>query len=120
MNKPISPAALERLRTICLVLPETTEKVAWGDPTWRVRDKIFAMQKGNHSGARPSVWLKSTNEAREPLLAGRPKIFFVPPYVGHKGWVGAHLDGRVPWSLLQELIWASYRQIAPKRLIASL
>src|SRR5690606_27392243 len=54
----IAPDRLERLRAICLALPEATEKIAWGDPTWRVRDKIFAMQKGNYEGGRPSVWLK--------------------------------------------------------------
>ena len=53
----IRPERLEQLREICLALPETSEKLAWGDPTWRVRDKIFAMQKGNHEGGRPSVWL---------------------------------------------------------------
>lgn len=118
MGKPISDATLERLRAICLALPETTEKVAWGDPTWRVRDKIFVMQKGNFEGGRPSVWLKSTAEARDPLLESRGGVFFVPPYVGHKGWVGAYVDKRVPWSLLTELIHESYRQIAPKRLAA--
>ncbi|MEZ4375175.1 MAG: MmcQ/YjbR family DNA-binding protein [Polyangiaceae bacterium] len=116
MTATITDATLERLRALCLALPEATEKVAWGDPTWRVRDKIFVMQKGNFEGGRPSVWLKSTPEARDPLVAARPKVFFVPPYVGHKGWIGAYLDGRVPWSLLTELIRESYRQIAPKRL----
>ncbi|MDQ3570962.1 MAG: MmcQ/YjbR family DNA-binding protein, partial [Actinomycetota bacterium] len=53
------PKHLERLRQICLALPEASEKEAWGDPTWRVRDRIFAMQKGNFEGGRLSVWLKA-------------------------------------------------------------
>ncbi len=112
---------LARLREICLRLPETTEKVAWGDPTWRIRDRIFAMQKGNYEGGRPSVWLKAPEGAQSMLVDGDPKRFFVPPYVGHKGWVGIYLDGkRIDWVLLVDLIEESYRLIAPRRLAAKL
>jgi predicted DNA-binding protein (MmcQ/YjbR family) len=113
----IRPDRLERVRRICLALPETTEKEAWGDPTWRVRDKIFAMQKGNYEGGRPSLWLKGADDAQEVLVGAHPEQFFVPPYVGHKGWIGAYLDGRrVDWSLLRELVEESYGLVAPKRL----
>jgi len=112
---------LGRLRKICLALPETTEKVAWGDPTWRIRDRIFAMQKGNYEGGRPSVWLKAPEGAQSMLVDGDPERFFVPPYVGHKGWVGVYLDGkRVDWALLADLIEESYRLIAPKRVATKL
>ena len=116
----VRPEDLERLRAICLALPEATEKIAWGDPTWRVRDKIFAMQKGNHEGGRPSLWLKAAEGAQATLVEAKPKRFFVPPYVGHKGWIGVYLEGRVPWALVEELVEASYRLIAPKRLVARL
>lgn len=112
----IAPLRLERLRAICLGLPETSEKEAWGDPTWRVRDKIFAMQKGNFEGGRPSVWLKAEDGVQEALVHSDPERFFVPPYVGHKGWVGIYLDGKsVDWSTVAFLIESSYRLIAPKR-----
>lgn len=88
----ISAAHLARLRKICLALPEATEKVAWGDPTWRVRDKIFAMQKGNYDGGRPSLWLKAADGVQNVLVDSKPKRFFVPPYVG-LGW---RLHGRGP------------------------
>jgi predicted DNA-binding protein (MmcQ/YjbR family) len=108
---------LTRLRKLCLALPEATEKQAWGDPTWRVRDRIFAMQKGNFEGGRPALWLKVADGARGMLIESDPALFYVPPYVGHKGWVGVYLDGKtVPWPLLSELIAESYRLIAPKRL----
>jgi predicted DNA-binding protein (MmcQ/YjbR family) len=117
----IRPERLEQLREICLALPETSEKVAWGDPTWRVRDKIFAMQKGNHEGGRPSVWLKVGDGGQSVLVDSNPDRFFVPPYVGNKGWVGIYMDrGRIPWALVRELIEESYRLIAPKRLAAQL
>jgi len=115
----VRPERLARLRAICLALPEATEKEAWGDPTWRVRDRIFAMQKGNYQGGRPSVWFKGTDGA-QAMLVGSDDCFFVPPYVGNKGWIGVYLDGKsVPWPMLAGLIEESYRLIAPKRLTAS-
>jgi predicted DNA-binding protein (MmcQ/YjbR family) len=115
----VGTARLSRLRRLCLALPEATEKETWGDPTWRVRDRIFAMQKGNVEGGRPSLWCKAPEGAQEALV-GSDARFFVPPYVGHKGWVGVYLDGPVDWGELSELIEDSYRLIAPKRLVARL
>lgn len=116
----IDPDRLERLRELCLGLPEATEKEAWGDPTWRVRDRIFAMQKGNYDGGRPSLWCKAPAGVQESLVASDQRRFLVPPYVGHKGWVGVYLDGAVDWEELDDLIEQSYRLIAPKRLVARL
>lgn len=112
----VSPSRLARLRAISLALPGATEKQAWGDPTFRVRDKIFAMQKGNYEGGRPSLWLKAAEGAQAMLVEADAKRFFVPPYVGNKGWIGIYLDGREPnWAMLQDLIQQSYELIAPKR-----
>ena len=102
---------------ICLALPEATEKEAWGDPTWRVGNRIFAMQKGNYEGGRPSVWFKAPAGGQSVLVGSASERFFVPPYVGHKGWVGLWLDGRsLDWEELADLLEESYRLIAPKRL----
>lgn len=122
MNRlTVRPDRLARLRKICLGLPEAAEKEAWGDPTWRVRTKIFAMQKGNVAGHRPSLWLKAGDGVQAALVDADPALFFVPPYVGHQGWIGVHLDGgRLDWSMLEDLIEESYRLTAPKRLIARL
>ena len=116
----IRPERLRRLRELCLALPEATEKETWGDPTWRVRDRIFAMQKGNFDGGRPSVWIKAGEGVQEALVASDPDRFFVPPYVGHKGWVGARLDVEQDWEELADLVVDSYRMTAPKRLVAQL
>jgi hypothetical protein len=119
-NAPtIRPDRLARLRGLCLALPEAVEKETWGDPTWRVRERIFAMQKGNHDGGRPSLWLKAASGVQGLLVAAAPERFFVPPYVGHAGWVGIHLGGRsVAWKEIDELVRQSYRLVAPKRLAA--
>jgi hypothetical protein len=117
----IASDRLEQLRRMCLSLPEASEKETWGDPTWRVRDRIFAMQKGNYEGGRASVWCKAPEGAQAELVASSPERFFVPPYVGQKGWVGAHMDTpEVDWEELAEIIEDSYRLIAPKRLVALL
>ncbi len=116
----IKPERLERLRSICLGLPETTEKKAWGDPTWRVNDRIFAMQKGNYARGRPSVWFKAPTGTQALALDRDPERIFVPPYVGHKGWLGYYLDGRIDWTFLADLIEDSYRSIAPKREVRAL
>ena len=79
------------------------------------------MQKGNFEGGRPSVWLKAAEGAQGALVASDRDRFFVPPYVGHKGWVGVHLDrSPVDWDELADLVEESYRLIAPKRLVARL
>jgi len=111
-------AALEQLRTICLALPEASEEGGVGNPTFKVRGKIFAMRHP-HDG-RMSVWLKAPPGAQGALTHTSPQVFFVPPYVGHHGWVGSWLDIALDWDHLAELIEESYRMTAPKRLVAHL
>jgi predicted DNA-binding protein (MmcQ/YjbR family) len=102
------------LRRICLALPEAVEKEAWGDPTFRVRDKIFAMEK--RGDGRVSVWMKAPAGSQEVLVGADPERFFVPPYVGHKGWIGIRLDNRPNWNEVALLVRRSYRLTAPKKL----
>jgi predicted DNA-binding protein (MmcQ/YjbR family) len=109
---------LDRLREICLALPEATEKEAWGDPTFRVRDKIFAMHKVGDG--RVSMWCKAPPGAQEVLVGSDPERFYVPPYVGHRGWVGVRLDVELDWDDVADIVEESYRKTAPKRLAALL
>jgi predicted DNA-binding protein (MmcQ/YjbR family) len=109
---------IDRLRAICLVLPEAVEKEAWGDPTFRVREKIFAMAK--RGDGRVSVWCKAPPGSQMVLVGADPERFFIPPYVGHKGWVGIRLDDAPDWSEVAQVVSQSYRLIAPKRLAALL
>lgn len=114
---------LVRLRTICLALPETREVKAWGEPTFRVRSKMFAMHAdaANHHGSgRPAVWLKAAPGNQALMIKAAPQRFFAPPYVGSKGWVGIWLDGNVPWAAVRQLVCDAYRLTAPKRLVAQL
>jgi hypothetical protein len=110
---------LDHLRTICLALPAATEQETWGDPTFRVRDKIFAMRKCGDG--RISIWCKAPPGAQEVLVGADPERYFVPPYVGHRGWIGIRLDlADVEWDDVADLIADSYRLTAPKRLLAQL
>ena len=112
---------LERVRAICLALPEATEKVAWGEPTFRVNDKIFAQYEDNHHGSgRIELWCKAPDGLQAVLVAAEPERFFVPKYVGHKGWIGIRMEGAVVWAHVAELLRDSYRMTAPKRLLAQL
>lgn len=108
----------DKLRLLCLALPEAHEKRAWGDPTFRVRDKIFAMEK--RGDGRVSVWCKAPPGSQEVLVGADPELFFVPPYVGHKGWVGMRLDAEPDWREVDTVVRRSYRLIAPKKLAALL
>lgn len=115
----MSDDALARLRAICLALPEAEERETWGAATFRVRDKIFALARGG--GDAPSaVCCKAPPGVQEMLLAADSTRFFSPPYVGHKGWIGAHLSASTDWDELEDLVVESYRMTAPKRVAALL
>ena len=109
---------IDRLRAICLALPEAVAKEAWGDPTFRIRDKIFAMEK--RGDGRVSVWVKAPPGSQMVLVGADPDRFFAPPYVGPKGWVGMRLDKSPDWDEVAKLVIRSYRLIAPKKLVATL
>jgi hypothetical protein len=112
---------LARLRRLCFALPECTEKEAWGTPTFRVRAKMFAMYVDDHHGdGRVAIWCKAPPGVQEIVVGADPKRFFVPPYVGHKGWVGMCLDGAVDWDEVADFLRDGYRMTAPKRLAALL
>jgi len=116
-------ASLSRLRKICLALPEAHEVEAWGEPTFRVRNKLFAMfasAESHHGDGRAAVWCKSTHLNQDLMIRSDPRQYFSPPYVGPSGWIGVWLDGKTDWNTLREILAAGYRLIAPKRLSAKL
>jgi hypothetical protein len=112
---------IDRLRAICLALPETTEKMAWGEPTFRVRGKLFAQLDNHHHGAdHLAVWLPMPLGAQESLVYMDPVRYFVPPYVGGRGWVGVRIDRRPNWKTIGGLVREAYSTVAPARLAAPL
>jgi hypothetical protein len=114
----VQQRSLSRLRPICLALPEAEERETWGEPTFRVRDKIFCMHRTDTG--EPALWCKAPPGSQAILVGADPRRFFVPPYVGPKGWVGMRLDGKVDWREVALLVTRSYRMTAPKRLVQRL
>jgi len=119
----VKGAPLVRLRKLCLALPDAHEVEAWGEPTFRVRNKLFAMfaaPNNHHGGGRPAVWCKAAPGNQSIMVRASPGRFFVPPYVGPSGWVGIWLDRNPDWDEVADLLRDSYRLIAPKKLVAVL
>ena len=117
------PRALTRLRKLCLALPEAHEVEAWGEPTFRVRNKMFATfasRASHHGDGRDAAWIKASAPNQRLLVDTDPGRYFVPPYVGPSGWVGVHLDSDVDWDDVGDLLRDGYRMIAPRRLLAQL
>lgn len=88
-----SEEQLQRVRRICGTLPDTTEKLSHGEPTFFVRKKVYVMFANNHhNDGHVAVWIPVPPGMQEMLIHTSPRTFFRPPYVGVKGWVGIELD----------------------------
>jgi hypothetical protein len=112
-------AVLERLRRICLGLPETTERLSHGAPSFFVRDKkCFLMLLDDHHGdGRFAIWSAAPPGNQELLIAANPERFFRPPYVGHRGWLGVLLNDGVDWDELEGIVEDAFASVAPKSLL---
>ena len=112
---------LDGLREQCLALPETTERLSHGEPTWFVRGKkTFVMYANHHHDDRLAFWCAAPPGAQDGLVRSDPERFFVPPYVGHRGWLGVWLDVEIDWEEIAEIVTDAYRVVSPKRLLAEL
>lgn len=106
-------SSLGRLRKICLSFAGAHEVEAWGEPTFRVNNKTFAIHaspSSHHGGGRPAVWIYSAHVEQDLVIRGRPDRYFKPPYVGPSGWIGAWIDRNPPWTELAVLIEDAYER----------
>jgi hypothetical protein len=110
---------LERLRKICLALPETSERPSHGAPTFFVREKRpFVMVLTDHHGdGRFAVWCAAPAGVQALLVENDPDKFFVPPYVGHRGWLGVRLDRAIDWDELAGIAEDAFAEVAPAKLV---
>lgn len=129
-GEPVTPRgepSVDRLRSLCLALPEVTERLSHGEPTWFVRGrKVFVQLSDHHHDDRFGFWCAAVADVRDSLVERDPERYYVPPYVGGRGWLGVHLDGATrggaspDWDEIDELVREAFRLIAPKTLAARL
>jgi hypothetical protein len=112
-------AVLEQIRELCLGLPETSERLSHGQPTFFVRGKrSFLMVLDNHhADGRFAIWCAAEDGVQEMLVEADPDRFFRPPYVGHRGWLGVRLDRGVHWDELAGIVEDAYAEVAPPKLV---
>lgn len=115
----MSEQHLERVRQICLALPETSERLSHGEPTFFVRKKVFAMFANNHHrDGRIAVWAPAPPGAQLLLIEAAPEKFFKPAYVGARGWVGIQL-AQISDEELAVHLCTAWELVAPKKLKGS-
>jgi hypothetical protein len=110
---------LRRLREICLGLPETSERLSHGAPTFFVREKrAFLMVLTDHHGdGRFAIWCAAADGMQAMLVEADPDKYFVPPYVGYRGWLGVRLDRGLDWGELAGIAEDAYAEVAPAKLV---
>jgi hypothetical protein len=112
-----------QIRAICMALPEVTERLSHGAPTWFVRAKkpfVMLWAHGHHANEFPHLWCAGLPGAQQEYVTAEPGRFFLPPYVGGRGWIGVRLDIVTDWAEVGELCQDAYRAVAPVRLAARL
>ena len=115
-------AALKRVRAAAMALPQATERLSHGAPTFFVADKkTFVMFHDDHHGdGRLALWVAAPPGVQATMIDEDPEQFFHPPYVGGRGWLGVRLDRHPDWDEVGAIVVEAYRCVAPKKLIAEL
>jgi len=118
----VAPAsALARVRDLCLALPETSERPSHGAPTFFIRrSRSFVMFHDNHHGdGRLGLWCAAPPGVQRMLVEAAPDHYYVPAYVGHRGWIGVRLDRGLGWDEIAGVIEDAYLARAPAALRAA-
>ncbi len=107
---------VERLRALCLAFPDVEERLSHGEPSWFIRGKRqFVMFANRHHDDRVAFWCDAPPGAQEALVSSAPERFFVPPYVGGRGWLGVYLDVPVDWSEMTAIVRDAHDAAAHRR-----
>ncbi len=108
---------IDRVRRLALALPRTTEKLSHGEPTFFVHKRVFVMFANNHhSDGHTAIWIPAPPGAQAVMIAEAPELYFKPPYVGVKGWIGVELT-QASDAILADLILRAWQLATPKALI---
>lgn len=111
--------ALTKVRTLCLALPEVSERLSHGSPAFFIRGKktLCMFVDDHHGDDILGIWVPAFPGVQEELVQQEPDRFFRPPYVGPSGWVGVRLDRDVDWAEVDAILHDAYRKVAPKTLV---
>jgi hypothetical protein len=112
---------LDRLRALCMALPEVTERLSHGEPAWFVQGKkAFVTFADHHHDDRLAFWCAASEGAQQSLVDAYPGRYFRPPYVGVRGWLGVYMDVTVAWDEVAVIVEDAYRTVASRKLTAVL
>ena len=112
----ISKPLFDRVRKLCLSLPETFEKLSHGEATFFVKKRTFVMFSTNHHGdGNYSIVCNAPEGAQEILTINDPDNFYVPPYVGGAGWIGVRLDRGIAWKIVASVVTDAYNVTLAKQ-----
>lgn len=115
-------AALDEIRGLCAAYPEVSERLSHGTPTFFIRDKktLCHVWEDHHGDGELALWCAAPPGVQAELVEREPDRFFVPKYVGHRGWIGVRLDVDPDWDEVDEILRDAYRLVGPKKLAAEL
>src|SRR5882757_10205346 len=105
-----------------MALPDATERLSHGAPTWFIAGKkTFVMFHNDHHGdGILGLWCAAPSGAQAELVGEEPDRFYVPAYVGHRGWIGVRLDRKVDWQEIEQILVDAYTCVGPAKLVAEL
>ena len=108
-------SVLEQLREICLALPHANERLSHGTPHWFAGKRNFASYwDDHHRDGRLALWCAAPEGAQRMLCEADPEHFFVPPYVGFRGWLGVHLNHGLDWKEIAGVVETAHRTVTAK------
>ncbi len=116
------PDPVERVRKLCVDLPEVSERLSHGAPTWFIRAKLTLATVWNdhHGDGRLGLICAAPAGVHQELVDEEPDRFYVPAYVGHRGWIGVRLDREVDWQEIEQILVDAYTCVGPAKLVAEL
>lgn len=120
-DEATADAALERIRAFCLALPETSERLSHGGPSWFIREKkqFVTFLDDHHDDGRLAIWCAAPPGDQEQRVEAEPARYFRPPYVGGRGWLGVLLHPEPDWDEVREICVEAWRAVAPKKALAA-
>lgn len=112
----MSETPLDRVRQLCMAMPQVEERLSHGEPAWFLRGKkLFVMFADRHHDDRVAFWCASPPGVQEMLVESNPQAFFRPPYVGVRGWLGVYLDDTPNWDEIAGLVESAYETLTKRK-----